>query len=71
MTGMAVITGFFQMSYLGVIISFLYYEIVRIIVIMMKGRRKEQFVRQYFIAVFIMFLYWLPTLWAAWLYTIV
>lgn len=69
--GMIIITCIFHLSYLGVIASFLYYEIIRVLVIMVKGRRKEQFIRQYVIAALTMFTYWIPTLWAAFLYTIV
>lgn len=69
--GMAVITSLFQMSCMGVICSFLYYEVVRLVVIVIRGRREEQFAKQYVIAVAIMFTYWLPTLWAAFLYTLV
>ena len=69
--GMITVTSLFHFSYLGVMLSFFYYEIVRIIVIAIKGRREEQFAKQYAIAFFTMFLYWLPTMWAAFLYTIV
>lgn len=69
--GMIGITSFFRMSYLGVITSFLYYEVIRIVVIILKGYRENQFIKQYIIAVLIMFTYWIPTLWAAFLYTIV
>ena len=69
--GMITITSICRMSYLGVVLSFLYYEVVRVAVIAIKGRRKEQFRKQYMIAVLIMFTYWIPTLWAAFLYTIV
>lgn len=69
--GMVIITSIFRFSYVGVIISFLYYEIVRVAVILIRGRREQQFVRQYIIAVLIMFTYWVPTLWAAFLYTVV
>ena len=71
MAGMATITSICRMSYGGVILSFLYYEVVRIVVITIKGRRDEQFKKQYLIAVAIMLTYWIPTLWAAFLYTIV
>lgn len=69
--GMIIVTCIFHLSYHGVIASFLYYEIIRILVIIVKGRRKEQFIRQYVIAALIMFTYWIPTLWAAFLYAIV
>ena len=69
--GMAIITGLFQMSCLGVLCSFLYYEVVRLIVVAIRGRREKDFAKQYVIAVAIMFTYWLPTLWAAFLYTLV
>lgn len=70
-SGMISITSLFRMSYVGVILSFIYYEVIRVVVIVIKGRREEQFSKQYIIAVLIMFTYWIPTLWAAFLYTIV
>lgn len=70
MLGMMAITALFHMSYLGVILSFAYYEAVRLVVLALKGRREEQFTKQYIISVLIMFTYWIPTLWAAFLYTI-
>lgn len=69
--GMITITSIFRLSWLGVILSFVYYEVIRVIVIAIKGRREEQFAKQCVIAVLIMFTYWIPTLWAAFLYTIV
>lgn len=69
--GMIAITVIFRMSWLGVILSFAYYEVVRIAVIALKGRREAQFARQYVIAVLIMFTYWIPTLFAALLYAVV
>ena len=65
MLGMMSITLLFRMSYLGVILSFVYYEIVRIVVIRILGPRESQFARQYAIAVLIMFTHWIPTLFAA------
>jgi len=69
--GMIAITVICRMSWLGVILSFAYYEVVRIAVIALKGRREAQFARQYVIAVLIMFTYWIPTLFAALLYAVV
>ena len=69
--GMITITSMFRISYLGVILSFVYYEIVRLVVLWIKGRREKQFFRQYMIAVLIMFIYWIPTFWAVFLYSIV
>lgn len=69
--GMIAITSIFRMSLLGVIVSFVYYEVIRVIVIMIKGRRRDQFVKQYIIAASIMLIYLLITLWVAFLYTIV
>lgn len=70
MLGMMAITALFHMSYLGVILSFGYYELVRIAVICILGRREKDFAKQYVIAVLTMFTYWIPTLFAALLYSI-
>jgi len=69
--GMIAITGLFRMSCLGILFSFLYYEAVRVTVIFLKGRRAEQFVKQYIISVLIMLPYLLVSLWVALLYAIV
>lgn len=69
--GMSLITVLSHMTYLGAVLSFIYYEIVRIIVIAIKGRREEGFLKQYIIAALIMFTYWIPVFWAIFLYSIV
>ena len=56
-TGMcfiATVTGF---SYIGVIFSFVFYEIVRIFMVVVRKPRENGFVKQYIIAVSTMFVY--------------
>ena len=52
--GMVTISFMLTFSTMGVSLSFLYYEAIRIIVVIIKGRRQSNFLKQYFIAVFSM-----------------
>lgn len=70
MLGMMAVTALFRMSCFGVILSFVYYEILRILVIRKLGRREQDFSKQYTIAVLTMFSYWIPTLFVALLYSV-
>lgn len=49
--GMCLIAIALNFTIISVLISFLYYEIVRIVVVIIKGRRNNQFFLQYFISV--------------------
>ena len=69
--GMFTITAVFSFSYIGVVFSYLYYEIVRVIVILKCGRRSEGFVKQYIIAVLSMIPFCLATLFVSLLYSVV
>lgn len=69
--GMSTITAFSKFSYSGVIFSFLFYELSRIVVIKRKGKRSSQFIKQYLIAVIIMIPFFLFSCFVAMLYQIV
>lgn len=51
MLGMFTLTAAFRFSVWGVAASYLFYEIVRIVVILIKRRRQNDFAKQYLVAV--------------------
>ena len=51
LTGMSVITALSGFSMVGILLSFLYYEVVRVVVIAVSGKREKDFKKQYAIAV--------------------
>lgn len=71
LTGMFMLSAAFSFSTLGITLSFIYYEIVRIILIVKKGRRQDAFAKQYVIAVLSMIPFYLITLWVSLLYNVV
>lgn len=71
MFGMAFITMLSKFSYIGVIFSFAYYELIRIVFIKLRGRRKNEFKKQYLIAVISMMPFLLICLFIVMLFAIV
>lgn len=69
--GMSVISSLTKYTYIGISVSFLFYEIVRITTILLIGKRKTQFAKQYLIAVISMIPFYLSALFVAFLYKIV
>ena len=63
--GMFLITVFLNCTFLAVSLSFVFYEIVRIITIMLKGKRAAGFAKQYVIAVLAMLPFYMMTLFIA------
>lgn len=68
--GMAIVSSLMKYTYIGISISFLYYEVVRIVTILVIGRRTSQFGKQYFIAVLSMIPFYLSALFVALLYQV-
>ncbi len=68
--GMCTITSLLKFTFWGVVCSYLFYEIVRIILIFIKGKREKQFFKQYFIAVLSMLPFCFLTLIVALIYKI-
>lgn len=60
-----------RFSYSGVVISFALYEIIRVAVILLRGRRAEHFIREYIIAVILMLPYMLFGFFCVALYKVV
>ena len=71
LTGMFAITVFLNCTFLGVSLSFLFYEVVRIAVIFRRGKRKHQFAQQYLTAVVAMLPFYGFTLFIALLYHLI
>lgn len=69
--GMFLITFLFSFSFIGTILSFVFYEIVRVVVIVLRGRRCTDFAKQYIIAVLSMIPFGLCSVFVSFLYTIV
>lgn len=69
--GMFLISVLFSFSFVGITLSFVYYEIVRIITIIANGKRAEDFLKQYIIAFFSMIPYCLLLLFVSAIYTAV
>lgn len=70
-TGMSIITFICNFSFTGITLSFVFYEIVRASVIMIKGTRKENFTKQLFIAILSMIPFYICSLFVAMLYAII
>ena len=66
--GMFAISAALRFSFLGVTLSFLYYEILRVVLVWKKGGRETALVRQYIIAVLAMIPIYLITLFVAVIY---
>lgn len=71
MLGMFIISIGFKLSLTGVCISFLYYEIVRIVTIAIRGKRKDGFCRNYIIAVISMIPFFVLTSFVSLVYSLV
>jgi len=69
--GMFLLSFFWNFSFLGVTISFVYYEIVRVFVVVNKGKRASLFAKQYLIAMMAMIPFYLMTLFVSLIYTAV
>lgn len=66
--GMSLITALFKFTAKGVLLAFLFYEVVRVITITVRGKRESRFVYCYFIAVVSMIPYILCSLFVSALY---
>lgn len=69
--GMSFISIMFQLAPIGIVASFAFYEIVRIITVLIKGKRESRFIQQYIIAIFSMIPFFLSTLFVSLLYQVV
>ena len=66
--GMFLLQSVFGVSLLGVTLSFAYYEIVRVVVILKEGRREIAFAKQYVVAVLSMIPFYVMTIFVSLLY---
>ena len=68
LVGMFAISGVFRFSFVGVSLSFVYYEVVRVLLVLKNGTRKDNFVKQYVIAMLAMIPFYLMTMFVAMIY---
>ena len=66
--GMFLLQSVFGFSLLGVTLSFVYYEIVRVVVILKEGRREIAFAKQYVVAMLSMIPFYVMTIFVSLLY---
>jgi len=66
--GMLLLQSIFALSLLGVTLSFAYYELVRVAVILKEGKREAAFVNQYIVAVLAMIPFYAMTIFVSLLY---
>lgn len=71
MCGMYLITAVYGFQPLGVFLSFLYYELIRLVMIRLRGKREDDFRKQYRIAVVSMIPFIFCCLFVVFLITIV
>lgn len=69
--GMFVITVLLKCTFLAVGVSFLFYELIRILTVVLLGKRVQQFAKQYAIAVTAMLPFYILTLFVALIYSLV
>lgn len=68
LVGMFIVSCLFSFSFLGVTLSFVYYEVIRLVTILKNGKRDRCFVKQYIIAVLAMIPFYLMTMFVALIY---
>ena len=68
LVGMFVVSCLFSFSFLGVTLSFVYYEIIRLLTILKNGKRESGFLKQYVIAILAMIPFYLMTMFVALIY---
>lgn len=66
--GMFLLQSLFGFSLLGVTLSFVYYELVRVAVILKEGKRETAFAKQYVVAVLAMIPFYAMTIFVSLLY---
>ena len=71
LSGMFAITILLKCTFMAVSLSFLFYELVRIVTVVLLGKRSEQFGKQYLIAVISMLPFYILTLFVALIYSLV
>jgi len=69
--GMCTVSALLKFTFLGIGVSFMFYELTRITMIVFKGKRESAFGKQYFIAVVSMLPFYLSALFISLLYGIV
>lgn len=70
MIGMFFVSVLFNLSIIGITVSFLYYELLRILVICIKGKRESNFPKNYLVAVLSMIPFYTLTLFVSLIYSL-
>lgn len=70
MIGMFFVSVLFNLSIIGITVSFLYYELLRILVICIKGKRESNFLKNYLVAVLSMIPFYILTLFVSLIYSL-
>lgn len=70
MIGMFFVSVLFNLSIIGITVSFLYYELLRILIICIKGKRESNFTKNYFVAVLSMIPFYILTLFVSLIYSL-
>ena len=68
LVGMFIVSCVFSFSFVGVTLSFAYYEVVRILSILKNGKKESGFLKQYIIAVLAMIPFYLMAMFVALVY---
>ena len=68
LVGMFAASYLYSFSFIGVTLSFIYYEAVRVLTILKNGKRENGFLKQYVIAVLAMIPFYLMTMFVALIY---
>lgn len=71
MTGMFIISFVFNLSFLGITLSFIYYEITRTVTVSIMGKRENLFVKNYITAVLSMVPFYLLTMFVSVIYSLI
>ena len=68
LAGMFIACWVLSFSFLGVTVSFAYYELIRVLCILKKGKRKDNFIKQYIVAMLAMIPFYTITMFVAFIY---
>jgi len=68
LVGMFIVSCLLSFSFVGVTLSFVYYEVIRLLTILKNGKRDCYFAKQYIIAVLAMIPFYLMTMFVALIY---
>lgn len=71
MFGMFIISAIFNVSPLGIVLSFIFYEITRLLTVIINGKRENGFLKNYITAVLLMIPFLILTLFISLIYSLI